>query len=134
MTSTDGPPAFVEVTAYHPHHSGHGYDGNFFGVSMAHQQHFERGTVFFFGSKRFEVDGVSGEHEHEGGKTGQCYVNVTPGELRKMIGCSLMPGMRATFSPGPDLISRPAFVEVTAYHPHHAAHGYDGNVRACGRA
>ena len=72
---------------------------------MAHQQHFEHGTVIFFGSKRFEVDGVSGEHEHEGGKTGQCYVKVTPGELRQTIGCSLMAGMRATFSPGPDPVA-----------------------------
>lgn len=74
------------VTAFHPHHIEHGYEGNFFGLSCndASKVFTPEGVapciVKFDEGKFAKVSSVTHEKEHEGSKTGQKYVYIEPNE------------------------------------------------------
>jgi len=79
-------PVELVVTAFHPHHIEHGYEGNFFGLSCddASKVVTPEGVapciVKFDGGKVAKVSSVTHEKEHDGSKTGQKYVYIEPNE------------------------------------------------------
>jgi hypothetical protein len=76
-------PVELVVTAFHPHHIEHGYEGNFFGLSCddASKVVTPEGVgpciIKFDEGKFAKVESVTHEMEHDGSKTGQKYVYIS---------------------------------------------------------